>query len=561
MTKLLMEQLGEAPKDLEEALITECLFADALAAEAADPKSAHEALNGPQAAEWRAAIAKEMKAMTDFGVWDPELVELPQGKTAVDSKVVFRTKRDAHGAVLEHKARFVARGFSQRPGEDYGDTYSPVTMLTSVRLLLALSVLKGWEVHLVDFKNAFLNAPLTEEIYLRQPTGTDDGTGRVYRLRKALYGLKQAPLLWNEELGKLLEEHGYNASHADPSLFIRIEEDGSTFLPAWVDDVMVVGSNKASVARAKKELGSRYPTKDLGEISTYLGMQVHRNVEEGWLELSLEKYLKGVAEKFSTLLEDSHKVRTPMAPDTLSKIRKEQGTWTKAEAEKVPREEFLSVVGSIMFAATAARPDMAFTASVLAQASADPRAIHMGAAVRALRYMVDTRDLALRYHRDMGSKVLGYTDSDHANEADGLSRAAFVFELGGGAFSWSSKKLKGVATSTTEAEYKALSAGAKEATWLQMLLKELGVEHGPIELRCDNQSAHKLAEKKSKLNLKTKHVKLAWHYVKEAIREQDVCVAFVRTGQQDADMLTKALDGPKFKDNRERIGLWPMHGK
>ena len=178
-------------------------------------------------------------------------MELPSGKTAVDSKLVFKIKTDEKGRVVKYKARFVARGFSQRPGEDFGETYSPVAMLTTVRLLLALAAVHGWPLHVVDVNNAFLNAPLTEEIYLRQPAGADDGTGRVYRLRKALYGLKQAPLLWNEELGKHLKGHGFTASHSDPSLFIQHEQEGSTFIPTWVDDLLLTATSDSRVKEVK----------------------------------------------------------------------------------------------------------------------------------------------------------------------------------------------------------------------------------------------------------------------------------------------------------------------
>ena len=320
---------------------------------------------------------------------------------------------------------------------------------------------------------------------------------------------------------------------------------------------MLVGSEDERVDRAKRMLEARFKIKDLGEVSTYLGMQVTRNRSEGWLELSLQKYATGLADKLSDVLQGSSRVQTPMAPDVLHKIR--AGGWPAAEAQKVSRELYLSIIGSLMYAATAARPDLAFTVSTLAQASADPRAIHLGAAVRALRYFVDTADLALHYSRDGETEIVGYTDSDWGNEPDGKSRAAYVFKLAGGAVSWSSRKLDGIADSTTVAEYKALSFGAKEAIWLRQLMGELRQSTQAITLCCDNQSAIKLSHN-TVMHQRTKHVKLAWHLVRHAVKDGDVVVKFVRTCAQDADMLTKALDGPKHKDNRQRIGLLPKTG-
>ena len=180
--------------------------------------------------------------------------------------------------------------------------------------------------------------------------------------------------------------------------------------------------------------------------------------------------------------------------------------------------------------------------------------------MRAFRYFVDTGDIVLHYDREADAELVGYTDSDWGNEPDGKSRAAYVFEVAGGAVSWSSKKLDGIADSTTVAEYKALSFGAKEAIWLRQLMGELGQSTQAITLCCDNQSAIKLSHNPT-MHQRTRHVKLAWHLVREAIKDGDVVVKFVRTAVQDADMLTKALDGPKHKDNRQRIGLLPKTGK
>jgi hypothetical protein len=400
--------------------------------------------------------------------------------------------------------------------------------------------------------NAFLNATLQEEIYLKQPEGADDGSGRVYRLRKALYGLKQAPKEWNEELGSHLISQGFSRTASDDALYVRWEGKGFSFLPVWVDDLLVIADTEARAEGVKEMLASKYRIKDLGEVSTYLGMQVRRDREAGWMTLSLERYILGLAERYSDLLEGSSTVQTPFAPDILHRIR--NGGWTREEAERVPPERYLSVVGSLMYAATATRPDLSFTVSTLAQASSDPRVIHMRAAVRALRYLVDTAHFVLRFSREHGSEVVGYTDSDWASEADGQSRAAYVFKLAGGAVTWASKKLESIADSTTVAEYKALSHGAKEAIWIRQLFGELKQSTPPITLRCDNQSTIKLAHNPVQ-HQRTKHVKVTWHFIRQAIKDGDVLVEFVRTASQDADMLTKALDGKRHRDNRERLGL------
>ncbi|CAI7797143.1 unnamed protein product, partial [Closterium sp. NIES-54] len=216
---------------------------------------------------------------------------------------------------------------------------------------------------------------------------------------------------------------------------------------------------------------------------------------------------------------------------------------------------------ALMYAAVTTRPDMSFTVNTLAQSCVAPRCIHMRAALRALRYLVDTADRVIRYERQGGEQVVGYTDSDWGGETDGKSRSAYIFKLGGGAISWYSKKQDSVAASVSEAEYKALSEGAKEAIWLRSLLAEMHVgDGGAIPLLCDNEAAVSFAHNPV-LHQRTKHIKVAWHFVRDAVRQQEVKVHSVRTHLHDADMLTKALPSLQLHENLERIGMRVMAAK
>ena len=132
-----------------------------------------------------------------------------------------------------------------------------------------------------------------------------------------------------------------------------------------------------------------------------------------------------------------------------------------------------------------------------------------------------------------------------------------MFLIGGGAVLWRSKKLQGIATTTTVAEYKSLSDTAKEAVWLRQLMEELGQDASAIVLRCDNQGALKVSLQNSKLSFRTKHVRVAWHFVREAIRDGEVDVEFVPSKEQCADILTKAVEGCQFRRLRQRLGLQP----
>jgi hypothetical protein len=183
--------------------------------------------------------------------------------------------------------------------------------------------------------------------------------------------------------------------------------------------------------------------------------------------------------------------------------------------------------------------------------------VHLYAAMRTLRYFVDTADLVLRYERGRGVRLMGATDSSWRKELEAKSRGAYLFKAFGAAVSWQSKKIAGVSLSSCEAEYKALTEGAKEAIWLQRLMEEVGIwEGGPVTIKVDNQAAISLA-KNPVLHQRTKHISLYWHFIREAIEDGHVRVEFVRTREQEADALTKPLVGAHFKETRARFGLFP----
>jgi len=181
----------------------------------------------------------------------------------------------------------------------------------------------------------------------------------------------------------------------------------------------------------------------------------------------------------------------------------------------VDRTAFMSVLGSLMFAALTCRPDLSFSVSLLSQAGADPRQVHMEAITRVLRYLVCTKKTQLVYQGKTGTgQPCIFTDSDWGSERDGQSRAAWVAKVAGAPVTWYSKKLNLVALSSTEAEYKALAEGAKEAMWLKNMYSELQFPLKCVSLYCDNQAAIQVS-KNPVQHFKTRHFRLAWHFIRE----------------------------------------------
>ncbi|CAI7920889.1 unnamed protein product [Closterium sp. NIES-54] len=230
------------------------------------PRTLAEALRGPEGPAWKAGAEKEVNAMRTMGVWDPEPVDLPPGKKAIGVRYVFRRKTNKEDKVVQHKVRLVAKGYTQEPEKDYDQVFAPVGKLTSGRVLLAGAVVKGWHVQQEDVDHAYLNAVIQEEVYVRQPEGFDDGTGRVYHLRKALYGLKQAPRAWNEEIGTTLIATGFDRSACDEALYIRFVDEEPMYVLVYVDDLLLVSPRLELIGQVK-EVGQGWVVGDWsGEV-------------------------------------------------------------------------------------------------------------------------------------------------------------------------------------------------------------------------------------------------------------------------------------------------------
>jgi hypothetical protein len=177
-----------------------------------EPTTFEEATSCPEKAKWNEAMYKEFKSLKDNQVW--ELTTLPTGKKAITCKWVYKVKTNSDGSIERYKARLVARGFDQKFGSDYDETFFPVVRLESLRTLIALSTQRGLELHHVDVHTAFLNGTLQEEVYMKQPIGYEkEGEEHlVCKLRKSIYGLKQASRCWNVALDSHLRSMGFTQS-------------------------------------------------------------------------------------------------------------------------------------------------------------------------------------------------------------------------------------------------------------------------------------------------------------------------------------------------------------
>ncbi|CAL1377767.1 unnamed protein product [Linum trigynum] len=139
---------------------------------------------------WREAVREELRALIANHTWD--IVDCPVGKKLIGNKWIFKIKLLADGSIERFKARLVAQGFTQVPGIDFLDTFSPVAKISTIKILMAVAAVKNWHLSQMDISNAFLNGDLEEEVYMKIPLGIEGMEGKACRLRNSLYGLKQA---------------------------------------------------------------------------------------------------------------------------------------------------------------------------------------------------------------------------------------------------------------------------------------------------------------------------------------------------------------------------------
>ncbi|CAI7903087.1 unnamed protein product [Closterium sp. NIES-54] len=259
------------------------------------PRSYTEAIEGPYSSQWQSAMDAEMASWKSTGTYVP-----PPGPNIVSGMWIFRVKRPP-GSPPVFKARYVARGSSQRQGVDYFQTFSPTPKMTTLRVLLHVAAQRDYELHSLDFSTAFLQGSLHEEIWLRRPPGFTGSfpPGTQWSLRRPVYGLRQAPREWHDTLRTTLAALGFAPSTTDPSLFLRTDTSLPPFyILVYVDDLVFATADTAGLAHVKSELQKRHTCTDLGELRSYLGLQITWDRAQRTITLTQSHMVQQVLQRF-----------------------------------------------------------------------------------------------------------------------------------------------------------------------------------------------------------------------------------------------------------------------
>jgi hypothetical protein len=521
-----------------------------------EPASYHEAMNGSDAAQWKAAWEKEIGRLEKARTWD--LVDRPTNAPVIPCDLVFKTKRDADNEVVEHRLRLVAGGHRQRKGIDYEESFSCAAKMPSCRVVIGHAARENWEIHQVDVKSAYLNAKLDEVVYMHPPPGylKKGQEGKVCRLLKCLYGLVQAGRGWQKELTGTFVRMGYSRSSVDHSVFFRHRDSEHSIIAVATDDMAVTGNSLAAVTKFKSEISEYYDITDLGEIRWFLGFEIKRDRAARTISINQRAYITSMAQRFG--VENGKEIRVPMLPGEI--LTKEQSPFTPTQFDQMKDVPYSEAIGRALWPVMISRPDALCAVGILAQFVQNPGLAHWKALKRVMGYLYTTRDLWLTFG-GVDAELEGFSDADWASQSHRHSISGYAFRMGKGAVTWSSKKQAIVALSSTEAEYIAQTHAAKELIWLRTFLGELTTPFsGPITLHCDNQGAIALS-KDNKFHARTKHIDIRYHFIREAVENNQVFMHYVPTDENVADIFTKPLAKPKFEKFVKLLGLGSLEGE
>ncbi|KMQ87258.1 retrovirus-related pol polyprotein from transposon tnt 1-94 [Lasius niger] len=475
-------------------------------AEIDEPKSFSQAVNSSNKQHWKKAMEEEIASLKENSTWS--LVELPAGCKAISNRWIYRVKRNAEGEISRYKARLVVRGFSQREGIDFNETFSPVARFDTIRTVLSIAANEGLELAQFDVKTAFLNGVIEENIYMDQPEGFEDDTDR----------------------------------QSVAGMFHRISGNEKLIVVLYVDDGLIAATSKAIICELLSNLEDKFRI-TVESFGSFLNMLTSRQ-DDGSIFISQKAYAESVLKRFN--MEDANPVSTAIEKCQLMEEADEELT-------DVPYRE---AVGCLMYLAVATRLDIAYAVNYASQFLEKPGQQHWAIIKQIFKYIKGTIGLEIRYSAAWKTGVLeAYSDAGYASDTTTRkSISGIVLKYSGEAIVWASRRQDCVSLSTTEAEYIASSEAAKDIVWLTHLFNEISPLKNKPVLLVNNASAIKLA-KNHIFHRRPKHIEVRFHFVRECYQKKLLNIKHVTSSDQMADILTKPIPQVLYERLRKLLGV------
>ena len=471
----------------------------------------------------------------------------------VPFKWSFRAKQIA-AEIKEflYKARCNLRGDMQEEHTDFDpeDLYAPVAAHESIRMLYAISAAFNLILEGGDVNNAYLYGFLDTPIYMKQPTdstGRERYPGMVCLLLKSIYGARQAGKIWGTVLHQALLEYGFVTSSVESRVYFLRQGSSFIILTIVVDDILFASNEQTTLNEFKHYIATQFDVKLYGNITSFIRWEVKRNSEG--IKVTQTQYAKRLLARFG--MTNCNIVSTPLGVNCdLRPIQDSEEALNKAS-----HHIYRSIVGGLAYIATCTRPDLSFSVSALARHMHMPTERHLRDAKRVLRYLAGTIDMGLFYPSHpitIGqgaaiSSLHAAVDADWGGDpVTRRSTTGFLIAINGAPIYWRSKRQTLVTLSSGEAEYVALSTCARELSWLRKLFFEVvhqtrwddAVSFEPSVVEVDSSAAIFMAQR-SDSTMRTKHIELKYHHVKELLERGIIQIRKVNTAEQVADALTK----------------------
>ncbi|KAG6476133.1 hypothetical protein ZIOFF_065369 [Zingiber officinale] len=340
-----------------------------------------------------------------------------------------------------------------------------------------------------------------------------------------------------------LVEFGFKKCIQEHAVYTRGEGEASILVGVYVDDLIVTGSSTGRINKFKQQMMIEFEMSDLGLLSYYLGIEVEQ--QKSRILLRQSTYAKKILSQFK--MADCNATKHPMEPKT--QLHKD------LEGTPVDATECRRVIGCLRYLLHT-RPDLSYPVRMASRYMERPTTMHHKVVKQILRYLKGTIHFGLTYIKGPQEiSIFGYSDSDLADDLDGRkSTSGMTFYFNESLVSWNSQKQKTVALSSCEAEFMAATTAACHALWLRSLTSELtGEKSKPVTLFVDNKSAITLMKNRV-FHGRSKHIDTRFHFIRECVENGQIVVEFINTGEQRADVLTKALSGVKLAVMRQLLG-------
>nr|GEY93839.1 retrotransposon protein, putative, Ty1-copia subclass [Tanacetum cinerariifolium] len=476
---------GESPKIVTSRNVVfneSVMYKDTLknsgAEDTHEPLTYQEAVACEDSSKWKAVMEEEMDSLRKNKTC--ELVDPLAGQKLVSSKWLFKIKE---GIEVQH---------------------------ISIRVILALTACKDYELEQIDVKTTFLHGNLEEVVYMKQPLGYEQGN-KVCLLMKLIYGLKQSPRQWYRRFDEYMLSNGFKRSSFDSCVYYQNYATGEyIYLLLYVEDMLIACKSKTEIGSTKSLLKREFDMKELGEAKKILGMEIVRDRSRKIMMVSQSRYVSKILNNFR--IDNGKSVHMPLGGHF--KLLLKDCPVRDCGVEKMSKVPYANAVGSLMYLMVCTRPNIAYAVSVVSRHLANPGKNHWKVVKWILKYLRGTANMGLVYGTDRGNHVdvTCFVDSDYAKDPDkGRPITCYAFYY--------------------------LAKG---------LLEELGVELNTVVVNCDNQGALHLS-RNHVFHERTKHINVRYHFIREVLEAKTVKVLKVGTEHNAADALTKVVPGRKLQ--------------